>query len=999
MDQETTQAGLGEEAEPPKTPGVTTSGGVPAFLRRHQSEILSSWESRVTSEGHDVVLTGLALRDDVPVLLEELAIWLASAAAPETSLAAAGALAHVMQRLDQGLLLGQVFREYRLLREAIIEVVLNAAAVEQEHAGPSSEQRRVARIKDLARLNAGLDIVLSQSIEQFVAERDRRAEVERDRAAQAVRESETRYRTLFDSIDEGFCIVEVFFEDDRAVDCRFLSVNPAFEAQAGLENATGKRVGEMVPELEEQWLKTYGGVARTGEPSRIEDAIGALGRSSSVSAFRVGAPEEHQVAILFSDITARKHAAEALHASEARQTFLVRLGDTLHPLVDAVAIQTAAARVLREHLGASRVHFAEVEPDGEHASGVPDRAGRYLLADFPRAADEIRAGRSFVVDDVATDPRLAPEEKANYLALPAGALVVVPVQDQGRFAALLSVHRTSSHAWSQDEVTLIQETAARTKDAVFRAKAEIALRASEERFRQALESMSDGCAILSPDWTYLFINKVNAEQARVKPEHMLGRSMLEVVPGVESSPFFAAYRRSMEERTPQHMESEFTYEDGASAWFEVSVVPVAEGILVRAQDTTARKRNESALRDGEELVRTIAENSTQALVMMDARGHCTYWNPALLAMTGYTAEELRSKPLHELIHHHRPDGRPYPMAECPIDRALPENFDVRAHEDLFFRKDGTTFPVLCAASPIMKGGRPVATVIEVQDITERKHAEEALREADRRKDEFIAILAHELRNPLAPVRSAVEILRQLGPAEPRLMRAREVIDRQVTHMARLIDDLLDVSRITQRKLALQRERCDAAALVRQTAEDYRSSLIATGVKLDVEASVTPLWVDADPVRLTQMVGNLLNNASRFTDQGGRVQIHVARSGPWVEVVVADTGVGIEPTLLARLFDPFSQAEQDLARSKGGLGLGLALTKGLVELHGGEIIAESPGVGRGSTFRLRMPAAADSAAHTVAAPPLPSGPCASSSSRTTTTPPRCLGSCSSSEGTR
>jgi len=504
-----------------------------------------------------------------------------------------------------------------------------------------------------------------------------------------------------------------------------------------------------------------------------------------------------------------------------------------------------------------------------------------------------------------------------------------------------------------------------SRDITERTQAEEARRVSEERYRHAMETMIEGCAILSPNWTYLFANNVNAQQAHSTPGDMVGRSMFEVIPGVEKSPFFEAYRRCMEERTPQRVESAFTYENGAVAWFEAVAEPVAEGILVRAQDITARKRDEHALRESEELVRTIAENSTQALVMIDARGHCTYWNPALLVMTGYTAEELRSRPLHELIHHHRPDGRPYPMAECPIDRALAENFDVRAHEDLFFRKDSTSFPVLCAASPIMKGGRPVATVVEVRDITDRKQAEEALREQDKRKDEFIAVLAHELRNPLAPVRTAVEILRRLAPAEPRLMRAREVIDRQVTHMARLIDDLLDVSRIARGKLALQRERCDVAEIVRQTAEDYRSNLEAAGLNLEFEAPVTPLWVDGDPVRLAQMVGNLFNNAGRFTDRGGRVQVHVARSGPWVEVTVADTGVGIEPTLLSRLFDPFSQAEQDLARTKGGLGLGLAITKGLVELHGGEITAESPGPGRGSTFRLRLPASRDPAEQTVA----------------------------------
>jgi PAS domain S-box-containing protein len=168
--------------------------------------------------------------------------------------------------------------------------------------------------------------------------------------------------------------------------------------------------------------------------------------------------------------------------------------------------------------------------------------------------------------------------------------------------------------------------------------------------------------------------------------------------------------------------------DGSTFIGDISSVMLGQGdrAFVIIRDITERKRAEEALRESEELVRTIAENSTQALVMMDERGFCTYANPALLAMTGYTAEEIHSRPLHDLVHHHYPDGRPYPLEECPLDRALPENSDVRAHRDLFFRKDGTAFPVLCAASPVFKAGRPVATVIEVRDITEPERAEEEL---------------------------------------------------------------------------------------------------------------------------------------------------------------------------------------------------------------------------------------------------------------------------------
>ena len=259
----------------------------------------------------------------------------------------------------------------------------------------------------------------------------------------------------------------------------------------------------------------------------------------------------------------------------------------------------------------------------------------------------------------------------------------------------------------------------------------------------------------------------------------------------------------------------------------------------------------------------------------------------------------------------------------------------------------------------MRVGAPERRRVAIlfRDVTARRSAEEALKEADRRKDAFIATLAHELRNPLAPVRTAVEILRRLTPADPRLVRAREVIDRQVTHMARLIDDLLDVSRIARGKLALQKERCDLGAIARQVSEDYRASLEAAGLTLVVAPRLEPMWVEGDPVRLAQMIGNLLHNAGHFTERGGRVEVRadLDRVSRLAVVSVSDTGVGIAPALLSRLFDPFSQADQDLARSKGGLGLGLALTKGLAELHGGEVTARSEGPGRGASFTIRIPA--------------------------------------------
>jgi PAS domain S-box-containing protein len=488
------------------------------------------------------------------------------------------------------------------------------------------------------------------------------------------------------------------------------------------------------------------------------------------------------------------------------------------------------------------------------------------------------------------------------------------------------------------------------------------LRACERPFLHALENTSEGYAILSPDWTYLFVNKANAEQAHTRTEEMVGRNMLEVIPGSEKSPFFEAYRRCMDERTTQRVESAFTYEDGSSAWFEAVAEPVPEGILVRARDITERKLDEHSLRESEELVRTIAENSTQALVMMDASGYCTYWNPALVAMTGYTAEDLQSRPLHELVHHHHPNGLPYPAAECPIDRALAERSDVRAHEDLFFRKDGTTFPVLCAASPIVKAGKSVGTVVEVRDVTELHQAEEALVEANRRKDHFLAILSHELRNPLVPIRNGLYILDRAPAGGEQAGRAKAMIQRQVDQLLHLVDDLLDVSRIARGKVQLQRQRLELNELVSQTLEDHRSLFEEAELDLEVEAFPQQVFVDADWNRIVQVLGNLLLNAVKFTPPGGRVTVALSVDASARQAVLrlSDTGAGIAPNLLPELFDPFTQAEGTLDRSNGGLGLGLALVKGLIEQHGGSVTAASRGEGRGAEFTVRLPL--DMAAH-------------------------------------
>ncbi len=232
---------------------------------------------------------------------------------------------------------------------------------------------------------------------------------------------------------------------------------------------------------------------------------------------------------------------------------------------------------------------------------------------------------------------------------------------------------------------------------------------------------------------------------------------------------------------------------------------------------------------------------------------------------------------------------------------------------------------------------------------------EQIREADRRKDEFLGMLAHELRNPLGPIYNCLQMQKMLPPADPRFAKVRDTMDRQVKHMGRLIDDLLDATRLAHGKILLRTDRCDLAAIVRQTVEDYRHITDARGIKMKASAPEEPLWTEGDPTRLVQVIGNLLHNAQKFNNPGGTITVRAeADEAGFARIVVSDTGIGIEPHMLSHVFDVFRQAEQGLDRTRGGLGLGLALVRGLVGLHGGTVEASSRGPNTGARFTIRLP---------------------------------------------
>jgi PAS domain S-box-containing protein len=392
----------------------------------------------------------------------------------------------------------------------------------------------------------------------------------------------------------------------------------------------------------------------------------------------------------------------------------------------------------------------------------------------------------------------------------------------------------------------------------------------------------------------------------------------------------------------------------------------SERILLVIEDVTERRDAENARREAEtrftEMVKNVRDHS---IFLTDPNGVITSWNVAAERVMGYTGAEAV--------------GRHFSLIFTPedLERGLPEwelrtaREEGRAEDERWHvRKDGGRFWALGIVTPLRDdGGRLTGFSKILRDITDRKRMEEALRDADRRKDEFLAMLGHELRTPLAPLRGVIDTLRRQRLDGDALERAYAMMDRQVAHLGRLVDDLLDVSRISRGLVDVRKEPIGIAQVADQAVEMANPAIEGRGHELSVALPRKPLRVAGDAARLTQVVFNLLNNAAKYTEPGGRIWLSVERAGDDAVVRVRDNGSGMSPTLLPKVFDLFAQGERTLDRSQGGLGLGLTLVKRLVEMHGGTVEALSPGVGEGSEFVVRLPALpAEAEKRPAAAPP-------------------------------
>jgi PAS domain S-box-containing protein len=381
------------------------------------------------------------------------------------------------------------------------------------------------------------------------------------------------------------------------------------------------------------------------------------------------------------------------------------------------------------------------------------------------------------------------------------------------------------------------------------------------------------------------------------------------------------------------------------------------GVFAHGIDITERKLAEEALRKAAEQAAQqsrVFDTTLSAIndfaYTFDREGRFVYVNKALLDLWGLQLADAVGRNFFDLKY---PDE-----LAARLQSQIQQVFDTRKgiiDETAYTSPTGAGGYYEYIFRPVLDTEGNVELVVgSTRDITTRKQTEDALKEADRRKTEFLAMLAHELRNPLAPIRSALHLLRLPGGSAQSAEPVYELMDRQVTQMVRLIDDLLDVSRIAQGKIALRPERVDLAAVVQHAIETVRPLCITSEHELTVSMPGKAVQMNADPARLTQVVGNLLNNACKFTPPGGRIHLEVELSGDDVVIRVADSGVGIDPGELSRIFEMFTQLDTSIEQARAGLGIGLTLVKDLVEKHGGSVEARSGGLGEGSEFLVRLP---------------------------------------------
>jgi two-component system CheB/CheR fusion protein len=494
-----------------------------------------------------------------------------------------------------------------------------------------------------------------------------------------------------------------------------------------------------------------------------------------------------------------------------------------------------------------------------------------------------------------------------------------------------------------------------------RSQAEAELRQAEERVRSVVDHAVDAIITIDEAGAITSFNPAAERTFGYRAPEVIGQNIKMLMPEPfygEHDQYIANYIRTGEakiigigrEVVGRRKDGSIFPMDLAVSEYRLGSSRHFSGVV---RDITERKQAEEALRESEQRLRLALEAGRMGTWQWNLETNEVLWSPGLEAIHGRAPGTFDGTfaAYQEDIH---PDDR------AAVLRSITRTVEHDQDHHILYRiiwPDGSVHWVEGRGKVVRDESRNASRMVGVCiDVTERKRAEEALKEADRRKDEFLATLSHELRNPLAPIRNAVQIQNAESASPADLIWTRGVLDRQVRHMSRLVDDLLDVSRISAGKLLVRKERVGLSTIIESAVETSRPLVDAAEHHLGVSLPTEPIHLEADPVRLSQVLSNLLNNAARYTERGGRISLVAEREGSDVVVSVTDSGIGIAPEMLPHVFEVYSQGAISLEQSESGLGIGLSLARALVELHGGSIGVRSEGLGRGSQFTVRLPLA-------------------------------------------
>lgn len=485
-----------------------------------------------------------------------------------------------------------------------------------------------------------------------------------------------------------------------------------------------------------------------------------------------------------------------------------------------------------------------------------------------------------------------------------------------------------------------------------------ALRESNKKITKILASITDLFYVLDGEWRFIEVNQRVEEMFARPRDQLIGQVIWDIYPDAKHTPLYPNFLSAVAERLPRHFEVESKIVPGV--WFEVHAYPEGDGLAAYLRDITERKHAEEEIHFRARLLNTVE----QGVIATNLEGTIIYWNAFAEQLYGWTAAEALGANIFDLVvADASKDLADKIFSQMKAGASWSGEFPVR-------RRDGTVFPALVTDSPILNDKNELIGIVGVSsDISARKLAEEersnlleAEREAraeaetaNRLKDEFLATLSHELRNPLNVVIGYAEILKRSTEGEHEfVIQAAETIRRNAMAQSRLVSDLLDLSRLQMGKLSLNRQPLSFSTIISEAIETVYDEAKAKNISLDVQVDKEILVVDGDPIRLSQIAWNLLNNAVKFTPSNGRINVSLEQAGEAARFVVADTGQGIAPEFLPHLFEIFRQADASSSRRHGGMGIGLALVKQLAELHGGSVRAESEGEGHGAIFSVWLP---------------------------------------------